>query len=91
MVGGGVLYGLAKGNEARLLSGDQLLADATDRSAAVRLGQTQQTFAFVAGAVGVGALLAGGAMYFWPVKTDSVVSVSITPGFGGAVVSGEFP
>ena len=91
LVAGGVLYGLAKGTEARLLSGDQTLADAIERGAAVRAGQTQQTLAFVAGALGIGALLSSALMYFWPTKTDSVVSVRLAPAFGGAVLSGEFP
>ena len=89
---GGVFYGLAKGAEGRLRSGDPALANPADRATLASSGRTQQTVAFVAGGVGVAALAAAATMFFWPSSAgQSGVGVVVTPSMGAVVFSGELP
>ncbi len=87
---GGAFYGLAKGTEGKLRSGDPSLAAPDARRAAVSGGQTQQLVAFTLGGVGIAAVAAAGVMFFWPSKSGGT-AMRVSPTVGGAMVSGEFP
>jgi tetratricopeptide (TPR) repeat protein len=93
LIGAGVFYGMAKGAEGRLRSGDPTILNATDRIAVANAGQTQQTIGFALGAVGVAALVAAGTMFFWPSPKieGTTLTVSAAPNQAAAVISGALP
>jgi hypothetical protein len=94
LVGGGVLYGLARGLHADLARGEPLLVSPAELSALQARGQAFQVSGLALGAAGVAGLVLSGVLALQQSAAPATPSVALGAGPGGAgmvVVQGVLP
>ncbi len=90
LIGGGVLYGMAKGIEAQLIAGDAGLIDPEKRRNRIETGRAYQVSGFgLMGAGAVGLAISTG-MYLWGDPGKSHITVVPTSRGAVAAIGGEF-
>jgi hypothetical protein len=91
LVAGGVLFGIAKGTEGSVAMGDASLMSLAEARARLQTAVGLQTGAFIAGGIGLGALLLAGGMALFGGGDAPAVTLQLGPGGAGFALAWRLP